>query len=290
MDEKFSPREQYQAQIDRAATYITEHLEEPLNLKKLANLSHFSPFHFHRIFTTAIGETPQDFTNRLRLEHAANLLLKSSFSITETAYACGFSSPATFARSFKKHFGLTAREYTRRGQILLPESPLKENEKPFVPPEVQVQMMPGLHLAYIVSMKGYSLAAICRAWERICRWASAHELFTSQTRIVGISFDDPLITPKEKCRYYACITVPPEITGDERVGVLDIPPSRCAVCRAAVPAEQIERVYRYFFQDWLPDSGLQPANYPSYEIYYETPETNALGNYIMDVCVPVLRL
>lgn len=289
-------KELYQSRIEQAATYISQNLGEPLDLKQVAQASHFSPFHFHRIFTAALGETPQDFINRLRLERAANQLLKSpALTITQIALACGFSSSSTFARSFKKHFGMTASEFARtrlddRGLAARRVSPPSEASIPEPALDVQVRLMPGLHVAYMASMKGYSLAEICRAWDKLCRWAAARDLFTPDTKVIGISFDDPLVTPKDKCRYYACITVPPDLPGDPRVGLLDIPPNRCAVYRVVCSAEQIELAYRAMYRDWFPASDWQPADYPGYEVYYQTPQTNAEGKYVMDICIPVVLL
>jgi AraC family transcriptional regulator len=284
-----SARCEYQSRIDRVVTHITAHLDEPLPLETLAGLCHFSPFHFHRIFTAIMGETPQDLVNRLRLERAANMLLKTSFSMMEISRRCGFSSQAVFARSFKKHFGVTASRFTEDNQhIILPSN--EDWPAGFTPPEVRVDRMPALRLAYIADMKGYSLEAICRSWECLYHWAQARSLLSEGTRIIGISFDDPLITKPEKCRFYACISVPRGVQEDGQVGMLDIPACRCAVSRARVAAEEIQFIYRSFYRDWLPDSGLQPADLPSYEIYYETPENSADGKYLMEVCVPVQPL
>jgi len=285
-------RELYQARIDQTVTFINQHLDLTLDLKQVAQVSHYSPYHFHRIFTAVVGETPQDFVNRVRLEKAANMLQKSpALTITDIALTCGFSSSATFARSFKKHFGLTASEYARAGRS---EPVLVSGDRPTeltqLALDIRVRLMPRLHLAYIANMKGYSLVEICRAWERLCRWAAAHDLMTTDTKMVGLSLDDPLITPKNKCRYYACLTVPDELTRDPRVGFLDIPANKCAVYRLICSAEQIEWAYRAFYRDWLPDSGFQPADYPCYELYHETPETNVEGKFVLEICIPVIPL
>src|SRR5512133_2556470 len=104
----------YKARVDAAIMFITEHLAEDLSLEDIAEAAHFSSFHFHRIFSAMVGETPQQFLNRVRLERAANFLVKNpAHSITQIALSCGFSSSATFARSFKKHFGITANEYRK---------------------------------------------------------------------------------------------------------------------------------------------------------------------------------
>ncbi|MDY6875690.1 MAG: AraC family transcriptional regulator [Chloroflexota bacterium] len=288
-------REIYQSRLDRAITFINDHLSDDLNLEQIAQAAHFSPFHFHRIFAAIIGETPHKFMSRVRLERAANMLVKMpSFSITEIALACGFSSSATFARSFKKHFGVTASSYRKSGAALSiqPSAALHPNSgnsaKHTLTLDIQVKMMPRFHVAYVSSSRGYAFDQIYYAWNKIYKWAAARDLITPQSKMLGISFDDPLITPEDKCRYYACITIPEEITFDEKVGVMDIPGGKCATARLTCTAEEIRLAYRFFYT-WFPDSGYQPAG-SSYEVYYATPDTRPDKKYVLDVCVPVMPL
>ena len=62
---------EYRSRINRVMDYIDIHLDQPLELKSIAEIANFSPFHFHRIFTFLIGETPIDYIQRLRIEKAA---------------------------------------------------------------------------------------------------------------------------------------------------------------------------------------------------------------------------
>ncbi|MBT8338578.1 MAG: helix-turn-helix transcriptional regulator, partial [Desulfatitalea sp.] len=85
--------------------YVESHLDDDLTLSSLARVAHFSPFHFHRIFSAVVGESLNRFIQRVRVEKAASqLLLNPKKSITEIALDCGFSSAATFARAFREAF------------------------------------------------------------------------------------------------------------------------------------------------------------------------------------------
>ncbi|TLX51692.1 hypothetical protein CWC31_06025 [Pseudoalteromonas ruthenica] len=66
---------EYKKRIERVIQYIETHLTEKISLADVAKVSHFSPYHFHRIFTGVIGETVNDYIARRRLERAANLLI-----------------------------------------------------------------------------------------------------------------------------------------------------------------------------------------------------------------------
>ena len=58
----------YRRCVNRVMDYISDHLAEPLPLEKLARLAHFSPFHFHRVFRSIVGEPVHAFVKRLRLD------------------------------------------------------------------------------------------------------------------------------------------------------------------------------------------------------------------------------
>ncbi|HPQ54462.1 MAG TPA: AraC family transcriptional regulator [Spirochaetota bacterium] len=64
-------KKEYVSRINRVIDYIENHLDEPMTLDILAGVAHFSPYHFHRIFSSMVGEPLYKFIQRLRLEKAA---------------------------------------------------------------------------------------------------------------------------------------------------------------------------------------------------------------------------
>jgi AraC family transcriptional regulator len=101
----------YKIRIDQVIQYIESNLSNKISLTEVANVSHFSAYHFHRIFTGIVGETVNDYIVRRRLERAVNLLIfKSELSITRVALDSGFSSSANFSKAVKLHFGFSPSE------------------------------------------------------------------------------------------------------------------------------------------------------------------------------------
>nr|WP_314901822.1 helix-turn-helix transcriptional regulator [uncultured Deefgea sp.] len=97
--------------IHLAISYIHAHFDQDIQLADLAQAAHFSPYHFHRVFTAIQHETPNDFLRRIRIERAANLLLiYPPFPMQQIALDCGFKSQALFSRAFRTHSGMTARD------------------------------------------------------------------------------------------------------------------------------------------------------------------------------------
>jgi len=115
-NQKAYRREEYISRINRVIDYIETNIDEDLSLEILAGIAHFSRFHFHRIFRAMMGETLNQFIQRIRVERAAGQLIANpKKSITEIAFNCGFSGSATFARAFRETFHMSATEWRSQG-------------------------------------------------------------------------------------------------------------------------------------------------------------------------------
>src|ERR1700722_11723931 len=95
--------------------FAAAHLDEDVSLRVLAERAGLSPFHLHRVFSAVAGETPKQYTLRLRLGRAAAMLLTGEDSVLSVALACGFQSHEAFSRAFRRRFGMTPRAYRARG-------------------------------------------------------------------------------------------------------------------------------------------------------------------------------
>jgi AraC family transcriptional regulator len=101
--------------VQPVLAFAAAHLDEDLSLRALAEHVGLSPFHLHRVFSTAAGETPKQFTLRLRLGRAAVMLLTGDDSVLDVALSCGFQSHEAFCRAFRRRFGMTPTAYRERG-------------------------------------------------------------------------------------------------------------------------------------------------------------------------------
>jgi AraC family transcriptional regulator len=102
-------------QVQPVLAFASGHLDEDVSLRALAGQAGLSAFHLHRVFSAVAGETPKQFTLRLRLGRAAAMLLTTQDSVLNVALACGFQSHEVFCRAFRKRFGMTPSAYRERG-------------------------------------------------------------------------------------------------------------------------------------------------------------------------------
>ena len=85
-------------------------------LNDYAEMCNISKYHFLRLFEEIVGETPLGYRNRIRLEHAAELLKMSYLSVEEISRLTGFSSPSYFSSAFKKKYSLSPLQYKQKSK------------------------------------------------------------------------------------------------------------------------------------------------------------------------------
>ena len=99
--------------IAPALDYIEQNYMQSFSVNHLAQLCHWSPTHFRRVFHEIMGTSPLDYLNNLRISQACNLLQSTEHSILYISEAVGFHSLSSFNRSFSKITDVSPREYRK---------------------------------------------------------------------------------------------------------------------------------------------------------------------------------
>lgn len=99
--------------MDRVKRYIDDNYQLDISLLILADRFKLSPSYLSTMFKKAHGTGIVDYTNRLRIEKAMELLRDSDMPIQEIAEKTGFSNYNSFSRVFKKEVGISAKDYRR---------------------------------------------------------------------------------------------------------------------------------------------------------------------------------
>jgi AraC family transcriptional regulator len=101
------------SRLQRARNFLIARSANSVGLDAAAHHIGYSPCHFLRVFHRVFEETPQNFIIEQRLELARNLLRSSSLGVIEVGFASGFESRWSFARQFRRRFGVTASHFRR---------------------------------------------------------------------------------------------------------------------------------------------------------------------------------
>ena len=92
---------------DEVYDYIRMHYADPdLNITRLGEFFHFSPFYLSRVFKNDTGITVTDAIARERMQRADQLLRESDMGITQISVMVGYQEYSTFARAFKQYSGV----------------------------------------------------------------------------------------------------------------------------------------------------------------------------------------
>ncbi len=92
-------------------TYVTEHYHEKIYLRDLASLMNLNEQYFSRFFKTAIGKTPFEYINEVRIRKAAEALEQTNDSILDISLQSGFGNMGHFIDVFKRSTGMRPLEF-----------------------------------------------------------------------------------------------------------------------------------------------------------------------------------
>ena len=97
--------------VERAISYMTQHLESSLTLDELAHAVRLSRPHFVSVFRKVTGASPIDYYMRLKIQRACQYLDLTNLSIKEIAKSVGIGDPYYFSRLFHKMMKQSPSEY-----------------------------------------------------------------------------------------------------------------------------------------------------------------------------------
>lgn len=273
----------YAARIARVLAYMDAHLDRDLSTARLAEVACFSPYHFHRIFRSVTGETVEEAARRMRLHAAAVALARGTEPIARIARRAGYGSLAAFGRAFAATYGLPPAAFRRRGVAM--SSPIRAILEDDTMQDPVIETMPPLRLAAIPHAGAYD--KIGGAFDRLYAWAGPRGLIGPQTRSIGVYLDDPESVPAAKLRSYAGMSVDASFVAEGEIEIVEIPGGEVACLVHMGPYAELEPVYRALYKGWLPTSGREPADAPSFEEYLNDPRTLPPTEWLTKVCVPL---
>lgn len=102
--------------IAPALDYIEENYMQQFTIELLADLCHWSPTHFRRVFHEIMGTSPLDYINNTRISKSCNLLRSTEESILDISEMVGFHSVSSYNRYFNKIMQMSPRDYRKQMQ------------------------------------------------------------------------------------------------------------------------------------------------------------------------------
>ncbi|CRK82297.1 response regulator [Neobacillus massiliamazoniensis] len=99
--------------LQKAKEYIEFHYSKLLTLEQVAEYVDISPFYFSKLFKDRFGMTFIDYVTEVRINKAKAEMMDQGKSLKEICFSVGYKDPNYFSRVFKKHTGLSPKEYRK---------------------------------------------------------------------------------------------------------------------------------------------------------------------------------
>lgn len=263
-------RNHYQQRLLNVIDYMYNNTEKSLDVNTLADRACMSVYHFHRIYREFTGEPINATVRRMRLAKASVMLLHSRMSQADIAEKVNYGSVEAFNRAFKKHYGVTPNAFRNSHK----QPPI--NHTTFYPSTsreyqlmYKVEQSNTSELTLIGLPHSGDYMQIGNAFEKLGVIAKSNDLLNDNTRFIGIYYDDPKSVSQTELRAMACISAP-EIMQDDldpQLQILTLPASKCVSLLFKGDYAELEQPYDWLFGEWIPQSGVELADFPPFEEY-----------------------
>ena len=274
----------YVQRINKVVAYINNHLDETLDLKKIANEAALSDFHFHRIFKALKGEAIGGYITRLRLEATARLLRYTALTIEEIAFNIGYETPASLSKAFKKQYGISPTEYRTNKDTYIMKKEIINPDLALKTPKI-VTLEPK-NLIYVALTGAYGSLDYGKAYEQLWAVIKAQKLFTKGIESICISYDDPKITEGSLQRSDVCLAIHKSATPQEEVSCKTLAGGKYAVFFYQGSYENLSQVYDTAVR-WVIDHQYTLREEPFFEKYLNDARRTPKEKLKTEIYIPI---
>ena len=293
------------ATIQKAITYMEDHILEEINYEDVAKHVHTSSYEFHRAFSFLTGMTANTYIRNRRLSMAGKEIVGSDAKITDIALKYGYETPASFTKAFTRFHGIspkTAREEAI--QLVL-----------FNPIAIKLSVEGGKSMDYrIVQTKPKKFIALTRSFRNeIINDDDNHEIPDFWAECNAKSLLSPIWMLREDGKrdlYGLCTpTTEGSETFDYGIGIIvdddtanydaaeiekagfkiwDVEPGTYVVFECyGEDGDCISKTWEMFYKEFLPQTGFEASEQTDYELYFDEP--NGKPGLMCELWIPVKK-
>lgn len=294
-------RREYLKRINFVLDFIENNLNTDLSLEYLAEKANYSPYHFHRVFLTIVGEKLNEFINRKRIERIASILLvEPNVILKDLAFTYGFNSDNSFSRAFKKYYGTSPTKFKSQGKELLSKIGIEpfssekyicsiDNIKQWTKMNAQITIkeLPELKLASISTIGNFEKTG--NMFQKLMEWGHKKRVLdTSNFKAITIYHDNPNVTQNTKVRFSTCVTISKNINTDGEIKQHNLKKGIYSIGHFEIKAEEISKAWKSM-SIWVIENGYEFRDGDYFEMYHNDHRTHPEHKFIMDICIPLKK-
>lgn len=273
--------------LNKAISYIEEHITEEISYDELARIACCSAYHFQRMFAYMAGIPLSEYIRRRRMSLAAADLQSGKEKIIDIGMKYGYTSPTAFNRAFQSVHGIAPSMAKNVG------TPMKA----YLPISFKIKVKGVEEMNYRIEEKAaFRIVGVSHPLEKEIEknfktvpqmWQNAAMNGTIE-KLAPLMNDQPMgvlgvsvCNDKEDWRYF--IAVSSSADADNTLDEYIIPACTWAVFSGTGTGLSIQELEQRIVTEWLPTSGFEYDNAPDIEVYLN-PDPNDMQ---YEVWIPV---
>ncbi|MEH6836918.1 MULTISPECIES: AraC family transcriptional regulator [Falsihalocynthiibacter] len=279
--------------IFRSIDFVEKNMFEPIDIHDMAKASHYSTYHFCRIFRSLVGDAPKEYLRKRRLTIAAQRLAKGESSILDIALSCQFESHAAFTRAFKQLFKTTPEQYRENADPF--RLIYKDQFSPHMLNHLQnrLVMEPNIVVRSEVRVIGTARQYTEEDLDMDTLWSAFREEVVHISNRVGRDafgiYEEYQESEDGVGFSYICAV---EVSDFDNIpdGMIArvIPSHLYAVFQHEGPVSSLPETMKYIWGSWLPKSDYEYVEKPDFELY--SPDAQPKGaDKTLFLHIPVSR-
>ncbi len=285
----------YLERFYRVLKYIDSNLEDDLSLNSLSGIANLAKHYFHRQFSSLFGIGVSAYIKRLRMKKASyQLAFRDEIRIIDVALMNGYKSSEAFSRAFKEFQGQSPRQFRKSPDWIS----WHENNRSLN--KLRMNNMTSENFENTVKITKFNESKVAviehrgnpnllmETVKKFIAWRKENNKSPNVSRTFNIVYDDPNEVSPKNYKMDICCSVDSGVEENDYGVYLDvIPGGRCAVVRCIGGDENLRKIVRWLYAEWLPDSGEELRDYP---LFFERikffPDVSE-SEMITDIFLPV---
>lgn len=287
----------HRRRIRRVTNYINQHLDARVTLNRLADIACYSNYHFIRVFEMLMGETPNQYIIRKKMEKAGSHLLQGNLSVTDVALGLAYGTPSSFCKKFKNHYGMSPRQF--RDSVPIdhyrlsnhPFRPITGNRNPSDSiPTPAIKKLPELNFLYIKNhgvINGTFLTTALPSFDRFKKKIHQNELQDITFNSASIYPFRPLSFDDDQAVNLVGAVVKQTSRATEGLNSFTIPEGKYAIFNHYGSYDYIAQTWNQICMNWYPKSGKALRDAPPLEIHLGTDDSESSLELVAHVMIPI---
>lgn len=242
---------------------------QPLSIEALSAVACWSKFHFQRQFQQHCGLTVQSYIRLRRLLRSTSQLAFRDTKLTDISALSGYQNSESFSRAFRALMQQTPVEFRQnpdwqqwqaRQQQTLQINQLKHRMQ-IMKPKVEIINFPATTVIELLHQG--NPASLGDSIRRFIAFRKSQQLPPTQHATFNFLYQDPQSVPADEYQFGLAVAAQLALeTLPQGFRHNIIPAGRCASLEFCGDDQQLGSFVGYLYQQWLPQSGEQLADFP----------------------------